>query len=189
MPGLALKQITNSKRLNELEFTFAITNRSDTLAKPLTGERLATCFSKYGDRALLGTYPSRLGQLDFQPLTGYLKGFIDLIFEHNRRYYIVDYKTNHLGNHRTDYGAEQLGKEMAHHHYFLQYHLYTVALHRYLAYRIDRYDYDRHFGAVYYLFVRGMSPSTGPDYGVFRDRPDKELIEALSSLMEGDDAK
>jgi exodeoxyribonuclease V beta subunit len=189
VPGLALKQITNARRLNELEFTFPIANRPDTLVSPLTGERLKTCFSKYGDRALLGPYPGRLGQLDFQPLTGYLKGFIDLIFEYDGRYYIVDYKTNHLGNFRTDYGTEQLGKEMAHHHYFLQYHLYTVALHRYLAYRLDGYDYDRHFGAVYYLFVRGMSPNTGPDYGVFKDRPDKKLIEALSSLMEGGRAK
>jgi len=72
------------------------------------------------------------------------------------------------------------------HHYFLQYHLYVVALHRYLSARLPDYDYDRHFGGVYYLFLRGMSPAHAPGCGVFRDRPARELVEALSAALAGE---
>jgi exodeoxyribonuclease V beta subunit len=74
---------------------------------------------------------------------------------------------------------------MADHHYFLQYHLYLVALHRYLAYRLPGYDYDTHFGGVYYLFIRGMSKEKN-GFGVFRDRPGREMVEALSDLFWGE---
>ncbi|MCW8904501.1 hypothetical protein, partial [Sedimenticola sp.] len=78
-----------------------------------------------------------------------------------------------------------LASAMARDGYFLQYLLYSVALHRYLAQRIPEYDYERHFGSVYYLFMRGMSPATGAEYGVFRDRPAKRLIEALDRYFAG----
>ena len=72
-------------------------------------------------------------------------------------------------------------------HYFLQYHLYAVALHRYLARRVRGYHYDSHFGGVYYLFVKGMAPSTGPERGVFFERPPLARIQRLSTLF-GDPA-
>jgi exodeoxyribonuclease V beta subunit len=59
-----------------------------------------------------------------------------------------------------------------------------VALHRHLAQRIAKYDYDVHFGGVYYLFVRGMHPSTGAGPGVFFHRPSRRLIERLSALLD-----
>jgi exodeoxyribonuclease V beta subunit len=77
---------------------------------------------------------------------------------------------------------------MVHRHYHLQYHLYVVALHRYLRWRLPGYDYERHFGGVYYLFLRGMiGPSTpqtaGVSHGVFYDRPPVALVEALDRLL------
>ena len=73
---------------------------------------------------------------------------------------------------------------MADHHYFLQYHLYAAALHRYLEKRQRGYDFDTHFGGVYYLFVRGMTGETETrDLGVFHDRPTKALVTALSALF------
>jgi exodeoxyribonuclease V beta subunit len=72
---------------------------------------------------------------------------------------------------------------MADHHYYLQYHLYLAALHRYLAYRVPDYDYDTHFGGVYYLFIRGMSKETGYRFGVFRDRPVRGMVEGFQKIV------
>ena len=129
--------------------------------------------------------PDRLSTLDFSRLRGFLTGFIDLTFVHDERWYIVDYKSNHLGSKLGDYGEANISEAMMSHHYILQYHVYTVALHRYLQARMPGYDYDQHFGGAYYLFIKGMKESLGPENGIFRDRPPRELIEKLSSLFEG----
>jgi exodeoxyribonuclease V beta subunit len=73
---------------------------------------------------------------------------------------------------------------MADHHYFLQYHIYTVALHRYLSCRLPGYDYDRDFGGVFYLFIKGMHPDSGPECGVYADLPPLARIEQLSEIFE-----
>jgi exodeoxyribonuclease V beta subunit len=72
---------------------------------------------------------------------------------------------------------------MAEHHYYLQYHFYTVALHRHLTQRLPGYDYERDFGGALYLFIRGL----GPDgRGVYFDRPQRALLDALGAALEGD---
>jgi exodeoxyribonuclease V beta subunit len=147
-------------------------------------EVIETCGGRTGD----DSYLNQLSAVDFQVMKGYLKGFIDLVFVHRGRWYIVDYKSNHLGDRMADYGPANLQSAMAKHHYYLQYLLYTVALHRYLKFRMQNYDYRTHFGKVYYLFLRGMSPYYNPGHGVFQDRPTSGLIEALSSLFEKGDA-
>jgi exodeoxyribonuclease V beta subunit len=73
---------------------------------------------------------------------------------------------------------------MAHGHYYLQYHLYAIAVHRYLARRVSDYDYQRHFGGVFYLFLRGMTPASGPGFGVFFEKPPERRIEELSMLLD-----
>lgn len=109
-----------------------------------------------------------------------MKGFIDLVFEHGGRFYLVDWKSNHLGARAEDYGAEALAAVMGEDLYVLQYHLYAVALHEYLKGRVRGYDYDRHFGGVFYVFLRGVDPALGPGFGIFRDRPDRRLVETLA---------
>jgi exodeoxyribonuclease V beta subunit len=74
---------------------------------------------------------------------------------------------------------------MAHHHYFLQYHVYLVALHRHLASRLAGYSYEDHMGGVLYLFLRGMSKERGPETGVFFDRPERDVVEELSRVLGG----
>lgn len=81
-----------------------------------------------------------------------LKGFIDLVFRHNGRYYLLDYKSNWLGEDREAYTRQAMEQAMRAHRYDLQYQLYSLALHRYLRHRIADYDYERHFGGVIYLF-------------------------------------
>ena len=111
---------------------------------------------------------------------GHMKGFIDLIFIHEGRWYIADYKSNHLGNHADDYYPVALEAEMQRHKYKLQYHLYTLALHRYLQARLPDYCYEEHFGGVFYLFIRGMQPDNNGATGVYFDRPALAEIELFS---------
>lgn len=73
---------------------------------------------------------------------------------------------------------------MARGQYFLQYHLYALALHRYLGRRVKAYDYERHFGGAYYLFIKGMGPALGAS-GVFFEKPPLRRLEALARLLDG----
>ena len=119
--------------------------------------------------------------LRFERFQGLVTGVIDLVFEHGGRYYLADYKSNLLGRRLEDYAPERLAAEIAARRYDLQYLLYTLALHRHLRLRLADYDYERHFGGVYYLFLRGMRPAHGPSRGVFHARPPAALVHALDT--------
>jgi len=112
---------------------------------------------------------------------GYLKGFIDLTFKYNNRYYILDYKTNHLGGTIADYRPEMLQEEMHEAFYNLQYHIYCVALHRFLSSRMQDYSYKAHFGGAFYLFLRGINNDGGE--GIYFDRPDESIITKLDNYL------
>jgi exodeoxyribonuclease V beta subunit len=181
-PELRLQAVGLAQRKNELEFLFPVTPlASGGLVSPA---ELARVFRQHGESEL-ERYVPELERLAFTPFTGFLRGFIDLVFFHAGRWYVVDYKSNHLGAEPADYAALRLAGAMREHHYYLQYHLYVLALHRYLAQRIADYDYERDFGGVYYLFLRGMHPRHGARYGVFHDRPPLELVRALSDVFGG----
>jgi exodeoxyribonuclease V beta subunit len=198
---ICLRDIPLRRRLNELEFLFPVAgqeavdsqqSRMDGVgerarrdAVMLTRDRLATVYARYATAPVPADYAERVRGLAFTPLAGFLKGFIDLIFEHAGRWFLVDYKSNRLGVRADDYRRENLVDVMTRHHYFLQYHLYVVALHRYLTRRLLNYDYDRDFGGVYYLFLRGMAPAYAAGNGVFYDRPSRQFIEALSAALAG----
>ncbi|WP_445666083.1 exodeoxyribonuclease V subunit beta [Fodinibius sp. AD559] len=115
--------------------------------------------------------------------SGFLKGFIDLTFEFDGKYYLLDYKTNYLGDTITDYHQDELQKEMREASYDLQYHIYTVALHRFLKKRVPGYSYNKHFGGAFYLFLRGMNKEDSE--GIFFDRPDEQVIITLNEYIKG----
>ena len=119
----------------------------------------------------------------FAPLTekqisGFLTGFIDLICEYQGKFYVMDYKTNWLDNYQSD----SLINAMREHNYGLQYWLYSVVLDLYLQNRLTNYCYDKHFGGVRYLFVRGMQPEM-PMSGVYADKPDLETLKRLIKVF------
>ena len=173
--GLQLATVTPERRINELEFYYPLVElRVEALRQILAQQGYA-----------VGPLQEMLDRLQFSPVRGYMKGFIDLVFESGGRFYLVDYKSNWLGAEPVAYRQESLTDVMARESYVLQYLIYTVAVHRYLQLRVAGYDYDRHFGGVYYLFLRGMNPASGAGYGVFHDRPAPALIMALDELMAG----
>ena len=121
--------------------------------------------------------------LSFNEVQGMLKGFIDLVFEHQGRFYVVDYKSNYLGDSPAAYQQEAMAQAMIEHRYDVQYQLYTLALHRYLRTRLPDYDYEQHFGGVCYLFLRGMTGESGS--GVYATCPAKAHVDALDALFTG----
>lgn len=121
--------------------------------------------------------------LEPERLNGMFKGFIDLVLEHQGRYYVVDYKSNWLGETDADYSAAAINQCVLSHRYDLQYALYILALHRLLKLRISDYDYDTHMGGALYMFLRGVNhPET---QGLHCWRPDRELIEQMDRLFTG----
>ncbi len=174
---LTLARIPAADRLDELEFTFPL--------ERLTPARLADALRDHPAAPWPAGYPDQLAALEFSPLGGFLTGFADLVFRFEERWYIADYKSNLLGRTAAQYTAEELAGRMAAHHYYLQYHIYLAALHRYFTRRLPDYDYERHFGGVYYLFLRGMHPDHPPGCGVYADRPPRALVERLDALFGG----
>lgn len=124
-------------------------------------------------------------ELDFQQVQGMLKGFIDLVFCWQGKYYLLDYKSNWLGEDSSAYTQPAMAQAMAEHRYDLQYQLYTLALHRYLRHRLPDYDYQRHFGGVIYLFLRGVD-AQHPGNGIFACRPEAQLVEGMDLLFSGE---
>jgi exodeoxyribonuclease V beta subunit len=202
--GVPLVDIPIRDRLCELDFEFPLTGgdrlgaaRADVRLRDLAGLLRAHLpaddpLSPYADLLV--------GPLGEQTLRGYLSGSIDVVLRvpdgaGGRRFVVVDYKTNLLGEPGTpvttaDYGRAQMADAMLHSHYPLQALLYSVVLHRYLRWRLPAYDPATHLGGVLYLFLRGMcGPETpvvdGHVAGVFDWSPPPALVTGLSDLLEG----
>jgi exodeoxyribonuclease V beta subunit len=174
--GLVLGGVTSQQRLNEMAFHFPV-----HAFNPKQIGRLSEQYRFTDTRGLL----DGLAGLNSISVDGYIKGYIDLIFEQRGRYYLADYKSNWLGKDCSAYHKQALYQAMGAHHYSLQYLLYTLALHRYLRLRIADYDYDRHFGGVFYLFLRGMAPDSVERLGIVEERPPAEFIQALDRSIGG----
>ncbi len=170
-PGMSLKAVPRSDRVAEMEFACRL-NRTDP--KRLR-EILERC------PGLPSQFTANLGRLRFNPVEGYLRGFIDLFFQFNRRYYIVDWKSNWLGNQAADYDEEGMRNSMVEHNYFLQAHLYLLAADLFLQNRVKNYDYARDFGGVFYIYLRGVDPKS-PRLGVYEQKPVEQAILALREL-------
>lgn len=167
--GIALNQLTAKDKQVEMEFYLPI-------ASPLKADALDALIREY-DPLSAGCPP-----LNFRQVQGMLKGFIDLVFRHEGRYYLLDYKSNWLGDSSDAYTQDAMASAMQQHRYDLQYQLYTLALHRYLRHRIADYRYEDHFGGVIYLFLRGVD-AADPNSGIFSTRPDAALIEKMDELF------
>ncbi|WWO96297.1 MAG: exodeoxyribonuclease V subunit beta [Candidatus Dasytiphilus stammeri] len=124
--------------------------------------------------------------LYFQPFHGMLTGLIDLIVKWKDKYYLIDYKTHWLGKDQSFYTSDILKSIITANHYEWRSHLYTLALHRYLRDRLPHYNYNKNFGGVYYLFLRGMSANNSDrlkQNGIWSHFPKRELIITLDNFF------
>lgn len=154
-----LRELPRQRTLRELEFLLPAGMLTPTQIHAATGE-----------------------DVEFDARRGVLTGFIDLVFEHGGRYHIVDWKSNWLGPTAEDYHARAVEAEMARHRYGLQWKLYMVALHRFLAMRLRDYSPARHLGDVFYLFLRGITPGR-PDLGIFHATQAAANLPKLEALF------
>ncbi|HEV7272380.1 exodeoxyribonuclease V subunit beta [Pseudoxanthomonas sp.] len=166
--GLRLADLPTAQRRAEIEFHFAMqpTRVSDLLAL-LHRHGLLRHRSAFGTR---------------QRLEGLMTGLIDLTYLHDGRWYVLDYKSNQL----PGYDAAALQQAMTHSEYDLQALIYTLALHRWLRFRLgDAYDYARDVGGIRYLFCRGLDLTRDASPGVHAQRFPPDLVHALDALFAG----
>jgi exodeoxyribonuclease V beta subunit len=199
--GRRLRDLSRADRLDELSFELRLGEAS----RHATDRDIGTLVLHHlPDPDPLRTWAQRLASGVFNvELAGHLTGSIDAIFRvkdpddpsARPRFVVVDYKTNKLTERgreprSLDYHPERLPAAMTEHHYPLQALLYSVALHRYLRWRLPDYDPIEHLGGVAYLFVRGMAgaetpTAAGDPHGVFAWRVPAPLVTDLSDLLDG----
>ncbi len=148
---------------------------ADVLATPLDAAGLRLADIARADRLVELEFAFPLGSAAAQ--AGYMKGFIDLVFRHAGRWYIVDWKSNWLGAQAADYAPDTLETAMRQHRYGVQLRIYAAALKRALALREPEADWESSFGGVFYLFLRGMAP--GGNSGIHFSRPTMDDIESF----------
>jgi exodeoxyribonuclease V beta subunit len=174
-PDLTLSSIAFKDRINEMEFYFPL--------KAITPQTLRSLFKRHGGIDGSGDFPARLEKLVFSPAAGFMKGYMDLVFEHQNQFYLVDWKSNYLGPTIADYRHDALHHTMQENYYILQYHLYILALSQYLGLRKPGFRYKSDFGGVFYIFIRGIDSRRDPEFGIFYDLPKPELVNALGKAL------
>ena len=172
--GFALADVPRHASLREWRFSMPV--------RDFSIGRVADALEAHGSAHARG-YAPMLRRLRDDQFRGYLTGSIDLAFEHDNRWHILDWKSNWLGAGDADYAPEALGHAMHAAHYTLQYHVYLVALHRQLRARQRGYDASCHWGQVTYAFLRGISNSRRE--GWFTDGPTPDLLHALDRAFGG----
>jgi len=174
IPGttFALADVPMADTLREWHFTIPVAG--------FDREAIATAIEAHGSETAR-PYAERVRRMRKESFEGYLTGIVDLAFEHDGRWWIVDWKSNHLGDTAGDYDAATMQDAMHQHDYTLQYLLYLVALHRHLRARIMGYDPATHWGGIAYVFLRGVVRDQPT--GWYRDMPTPALIEALDHAL------
>jgi exodeoxyribonuclease V beta subunit len=144
---------------------------------------LQAVFKRHGSIQGGNKLTNQMGKLTFSPVKGFMKGYVDLVFQFQDRFYLLDWKSNYLGHTLDSYQRRALEKVMHEHFYVLQYHLYVLALCQYLRLRNPGFTYEIDFGGAFYVFIRGVDHRRNPDYGIFHDRPHMALINSLGQLL------
>ncbi|MFZ4058071.1 MAG: UvrD-helicase domain-containing protein [Ferruginibacter sp.] len=158
-----LAQVSTAQRINEFEFDFTV--------KPFQVEGIQK----------LSTDTVPLMVKNYKQLEGLMNGKVDLFFEYGGKYYILDWKSNFLGDQLEHYSNKAVDAAMAENNYHLQYHIYSVAVCKYLSQRLPNFDYETHFGGVLYLFLRGIRKEQTK--GIFYAKPPVEVIQQMTELF------
>jgi exodeoxyribonuclease V beta subunit len=175
-----LADLDPSTQLSEVRFSFAASIGSQTF--PQLEAEFAREFGAAAqpDLQKLGLSWNRANELD-----GLVTGSVDFVFAHDGRYYVVDWKSNFLGESSADYLPERISRSIAKERYHLQFSLYTVALDAHLSRCLGKdWDYERDFGGVYYLYLRGFGTHPDGKHGAFFHRPSAGFVAKLRSILQ-----
>lgn len=173
--SFSFSEISNEHRKNEWAFSFPT----------LCGKRSKAIIQTVEAFPRYQMFTKAIEKWDTPIPGGYMTGFVDLLFRQGQRYFIADWKSNRRGGTQADFQQQGLDEEMTLHHYWLQYLIYAVAVHQYLSKTLTGYQYEQHFGGIYYVFLRGVDGKhqDGHTNGIYCDLPPKELIVRLSSVL------
>jgi exodeoxyribonuclease V beta subunit len=161
--NFTLNEINFEKRIHELEFDFPVSLFHPNSLADFTDENISINIKSFGE------------------MEGMMNGKIDLLFENENKYFVLDWKSTYLGGSLKDYDAEALAVAMNENNYHLQYLIYTVAIKKYLESRLPDFEYERDFGGVFYCFVRGMRQDS--NNGIFWSKPSLKIIERLEAMF------
>lgn len=159
---LVLSQLPRVDRLTEMEFHLNLPGLNP------------------GDLWPLVRCESAPEYFDCRRVSGFLHGFVDLVVKWQGRYWVIDYKSNHLGQSAPDYHPDQLLKDVRLHDYDFQYHLYLLALDQHLQQALPDYHFDNHMGGVLYLYMRGIDSAGG---GVHYYQPSSAILASMRKLL------
>ncbi|MBK0384411.1 exodeoxyribonuclease V subunit beta [Pedobacter sp. SD-b] len=162
----SLAQVNPYKCINEFEFDFNVHNFNPQSLSALALENQEIEIKIFND------------------IEGMMNGKIDLFFEHENKFYVLDWKSNFLGDSLDDYSPERLNDAMNQNNYHLQYLIYTLAAKKYIKSRIPSFYYDKDFGGVIYLFLRGMRE--GAESGIFTAKPSWKTLANMNYKLEGE---
>jgi len=175
-----LSDLDPATQLSEVRFSFAASIGCQTF--PQLEAEFAREFGAAAqpDLAKLGLSWNRANELD-----GLVTGSVDFVFAHDGRYYVVDWKSNFLGESAADYLPERISRSIAKERYHLQFSLYTVALDAHLSRCLGKdWNYERDFGGVYYLYLRGFGTHPEGKHGAFFHRPSADFVTKLRSILQ-----
>jgi len=167
--GLRLAGISQDDFVHEMEFSLS--------AGQFSSAQIAGIFAAEGEEL----FARAASTLDFNAMEGILTGFADLIFVHDGRFYILDWKSNWLGSTAEEYSQARMLDEMLNSHYYLQLYIYTLALHMHLKSNMPDYDFDTHMGGGLYIFMRGVEKIG--DNGIYFHRPKVGIIEKMERII------
>ncbi|QJC35459.1 exodeoxyribonuclease V subunit beta [Enterobacteriaceae endosymbiont of Donacia proxima] len=167
---IILHKINNNEKKTEFNFYLSI-------KKSFSSIKYNDIISKYD------IISSKLNKLNFTTISGFLSGIMDLVFLWEKKFYIIDYKSSWLGNNNEDYKIKNLEKDIYLNRYDIQYNFYALALHKYLKYRIKNYNYEKFFGGIIYLYIRGLDYKIKKHNGVWETKPSIKLINKLNKLF------
>ena len=172
-----LRDVPMDRRFSEWEFDFSSAESvktTEAIAKILNDE--------WKDDPAKALFLKAVEKWNRQIPKGFLMGFLDLLFEHDGYYYVVDWKSNKLGGKVANFRQEGVKTEMAKEGYFFQYLLYSAVLHRFLKETMGpAYSWERNFGGIRYYFLRGIAVEG--EAPVFEDRPGENLLNRLCDAL------
>lgn len=196
-----LADLPRQQRLNEMNFDLPLAVPQTPGPRPalIRASGLARAFAQHPGGLFGARYAGQLAQLEVAS-RGFLTGSIDLVFRWGERWWVADWKSNWLGVRDAGgqplacgplhYGQDAMAQLMEQNHYPLQAHLYLVALHRYLRWRLPEYDAARHLGGYAYVFLRGVpGPLDHPCSeeaavpGMLVEQPPLQRVLALDTLL------
>ncbi|PPI86399.1 exodeoxyribonuclease V subunit beta [Candidatus Pantoea edessiphila] len=168
LQGLNLAEIKNIKHMRNMKFFLPIRN-SSIILNINTSTNNGCVLSEYEDK------------IHCNQVKGIITGCIDLVFLWHGKYYLLYYKLNCLGESNYCYELRSLEDEIINRSSAMQHNLCTLAFHRYLKKRLHDYSYEKYFGGIFYLFIRGINESS--NNGILNIYPSNTIIEKLDVLI------